>query len=79
MARGSVDGRSKTIRPAMKFSVLMPVVVASSALTSTCAPLLKTMPLGLISTTCPLAVSRPAITDGSGALTRLSAMAFADG
>src|SRR5208282_1127733 len=72
VACGSVDGLSNFICPAMKFALLISVGVATRLLTSTTAPLLKVMPLGLISTTCPFAVIRPAITEGSPGATRFS-------
>src|SRR6516164_1689440 len=65
--------------PAMKFALLMSVGVATRLLTSTTAPLLKVIPLGLISTTCPFAVSLPAITEGSPGCTRLRVTELAAG
>jgi len=50
--------------------MLISVGVATRLFTSTTAPLLKAMPLGLIKTICPFAVSRPAITEGSPGATR---------
>ena len=63
---------SKRMRPAMKFSLVIPGAVAISAPTSTWAPRVNRMPDWLTSATPPLAVMRPAITEGSGPTTRFS-------
>ena len=56
--------------PAMKFAFEMFAGVAIRLLTLTCEPFENTTPLGLTMTRPPLAPSVPAITEGSGALTR---------
>ncbi len=64
---------SKTKFPAIAFSTEMPVVVATSPPTLTEAPWLNRMPLGLTSTTWPLALRCPEIVEGSTPVTRLTA------
>ena len=63
---------SKTIRPAMKFSFVMPAAEAIRLATFTCAPCAKTTPDWFTMATPPLACTRPAMTDGSGVVTRFS-------
>ena len=63
---------SNTIRPAMKFWLVILAAEAISEPTSTCAPPAKTMPDWLTMATPPLAWMRPAMTDGSGPTTRFS-------
>ena len=63
---------SNTIRPAMKFRLVMFAAEAISEPTSTCAPPAKTMPDWLTMATPPLAWMRPAMTEGSGPTTRFS-------
>ncbi len=63
---------SNTIRPAMKFWLVMLAAEAISEPTSTCAPPAKTMPDWLTMATPPLAWMRPAMTDGSGPTTRFN-------
>ena len=70
---------SKLWRPAMKSSLRMSWVVATSPPTSTLAFGPNRMPFGLTSQTCPLAVSRPMMAEGSGPVTRLRVMELASG
>jgi hypothetical protein len=69
---GRAEGWSKAMRPAMKAWLVVSAVVAISPATSTCAPPWKTMPEGFTSATPPLEVSRPAMAEGSGPVTRCS-------
>ncbi len=75
------DGTSKVILPSAMNAcgLLVFAVDATSAPTFTCAPLANSTPAPFTSTICPLAVSWPAITDGSGPITRFSVTALAPG
>ena len=66
----------KLKRPAMKSVSDSEAVLATRPPTSTCAVRPKRMPLGLSSTTCPLALMRPKMADGSWPSTRLSVTAL---
>ena len=70
---------SNTMRPARKFSLEMLAVEAISPAASTCAPCEKTTPDWLTMATWPLAVIRPAMTEGSGVVTRFSVIACVEG
>ena len=63
----------------MKLSLLRFEVLAIKPPTFTCAPPPNTTPLGLISSTCPFASSRPRIIDTCAPVTRFSVAACADG
>ena len=70
---------SKTILPAMKFSLVIPGADTTRPAAFTCAPWVKTTPDGLISTSWPLALILPAICEMSPPVTRFSAIAELEG
>ncbi len=72
-------GMSKRIRPAMKLRFVMPAAETRTLAALTSEPLVNTTPDWLVMTIPPLAWMRPAITEGSGASTRFSVTAFAEG
>ena len=63
---------SNTMRPAMKFWVEMPAALTTTLWALTWEPWWKTTPEGFTSTSCPFALMRPAMAEGSGPVTRLS-------
>ena len=63
----------------MKSLLLRSRVEATKPPTFTCAPRPNRMPLGLIRYTCPLAVMRPKMADGSLPTTRLMEVLVAEG
>ncbi len=68
-----------SIRPAMKSSLAIRAVVATSEPTLTCAVPVNTTPEGFTMATPPLAVMRPAMVEGSGVMTRFSVQELAEG
>ena len=74
-----LPGWSNTIRPAMKFWLLIPGALTITLCAFTCAPAWNTTPDGLVSTSWPLALIRPAMADGSGPVTRFSVTLLAPG
>ncbi len=63
---------SKTLRPAVKLSLPMSSVEATSPFTSTFAPAPKTMPFGFTRNTRPLDCSAPRICEGSWPVMRFN-------
>ena len=79
IAAPSRAGWSKWVPPAMNLSLAMPAAETTRALASIWALSVKTIPERFSMMTRPLALIRPAICEGSAALTRLSTVAPALG